>query len=94
MKISVKDVEHVALLSRLELSEEDKTKYTKSLNDILDYMELLNKIDTSEVEPTAHVLPLKNVFREDKLKECLPKEKTLANAPEAENGCFKVPKIM
>lgn len=94
MKLTKKDVEHVALLSRLELSEEDKEKYAQSLDAILGYMEILNKVDTSEVEPTAHVLPLKNVVREDKLQECLPKEMALANAPEEEDGCFKVPRIV
>ncbi len=94
MQISTKDVEHVALLSRLDLSAEDKEKYTKTLNDILAYMELLNRVDTTGVEPTAHVLPLQNVFREDRLHECLPKELALANAPEEEDGCFKVPRIV
>jgi aspartyl-tRNA(Asn)/glutamyl-tRNA(Gln) amidotransferase subunit C len=94
MKITVKDVEHVAVLARLELSEEDKDKYTKSLNDILEYMDMLNSANTSDVEPTAHVLPLKNVFREDRLHKCLEKELTLSNAPEEENGCFKVPRIV
>ncbi|MFZ5754832.1 MAG: Asp-tRNA(Asn)/Glu-tRNA(Gln) amidotransferase subunit GatC [Bacillota bacterium] len=94
MKITVKDVEHVALLARLDLTEQDKEKYTQSLNAILEYMEKLNQIDTSNVEPTAHVLPLKNVFREDKLHRTMDKELVLANAPEEEDGCFKVPRIV
>lgn len=94
MKITVQDVEHVAVLARLALSEEDKKKYTESLNSILGYMEMLNRVDTSGVEPTAHVLPLQNVFREDKQEPGLPKELVLANAPEEENGCFKVPRII
>lgn len=94
MKISPKDVEHVALLGRLALSEEEKENYTRTLNDILGYMELLNRVDTSGVEPTAHVLPLQNVFREDEIKQPLPREEALANAPEAEDGCFKVPRIV
>lgn len=94
MKISVKEVEHVALLSRLHLTEKDKEMYTQSLNAILEYMEILNRVDTSKVEPTAHVLPLRNVFREDELHECLDKELALANAPEQEDGCFKVPRII
>ena len=94
MKITVKDVEHVALLSRLELSEQDKENYTRSLNAILEYMEILNRVDTSAVEPTAHVLPLRNVFREDELKPCLDKKLALSNAPDKENGCFKVPRIV
>ncbi len=94
MKITVEDVEHVALLSRLELSEQDKENYTRSLNAILEYMEILNRVDTSTVEPTAHVLPLKNVFRADELKPCLDKKLALSNAPDEENGCFKVPRIV
>lgn len=94
MKISVNDVEHVAKLARLYLSEEDKENYTHTLNDILEYMDVLNKLDTSDVEPTAHVLPLKNVFREDVVKEGLDKELALSNAPEEEDGCFKVPRII
>lgn len=94
MKITPKDVEHVALLSRLELSEPDKANYTETLNAILDYMEVLNRVDTANVQPTAHVLPLKNVFREDKLHPTLEKELVLANAPEEEDGCFKVPRII
>lgn len=94
MKITVKDVEHVALLGRLELSEADKENYTQTLNDILEYMEVLNGVDTSQVEPTAHVLPLRNVFREDRLHPTLDKELALSNAPEEEGGCFKVPRLV
>ncbi|MDX9871573.1 MAG: Asp-tRNA(Asn)/Glu-tRNA(Gln) amidotransferase subunit GatC [Clostridia bacterium] len=94
MKISQKDVEHVALLGRLFLSDEEKENYTRTLNDILGYMELLNQVDTTGVEPTAHVLPLRNVFREDTIKESLPRDLALANAPKAEDGCFKVPRIV
>lgn len=94
MKITEKDVEQVAFLSRLDLTAEDKAAYTISLNTILDYMEMLNRLDTSAVEPAAHVLPLKNVFREDKLQPSLDKELVLANAPEEEAGAFKVPRIV
>ncbi|MDK2823398.1 MAG: aspartyl-tRNA(Asn)/glutamyl-tRNA(Gln) amidotransferase subunit [Clostridia bacterium] len=94
MKISIKDVEHVALLSRLELTEEEKQEQLRELNKILDYMEILNKVDTSQVEPLAHVLPLQNVLREDELRATLPKEKVLQNAPEEDEGMFKVPKIV
>lgn len=94
MKITLEEVERVAKLSRLELSSAEKEEYTKDLNSILDYMEMLNRVDTANVEPTAHVLPLKNVLREDKQHSTLPKELALANAPEVEEGCFKVPRIM
>jgi len=93
MEITEKYVEQLALLSRLDLTAENKAAHTKSLNAILDYVDMLNKLDTSNVEPAAHVLPLKNVFREDKLQPSLAKELVLANAPEEEAGAFKVPRI-
>ena len=94
MKITREDVETVALLSRLELGEQDIGKFTNQLNAILEYIDMLNKVDTEGVEPTAHVLPLKNVMRADEAKPSLPREEALANAPEQEDGYFKVPKIM
>ncbi len=92
--ITKQDVEHVALLARLELSEEEKEIYTKQLNDILNHAKDLEKINTDDVPPTAHVLPIKNVFREDEVGEHLPNEKAVANAPEAEGSFIKVPKIV
>jgi len=94
MKITRKDVEHVALLSRLEMDESDVAKFTGQLNAILDYIEVLNKVDTAGIEPTAHVLPLKNVMRVDEVRPSLPREMALANAPEQEDGYFKVSRIM
>lgn len=94
MKITEQDVEQLALMSRLDLPAEEKAAYTKSLNAILDYLDMLNKLDTGNVEPAAHILPLKNVYREDKLQPSLDKELALANAPEEEAGTFKVPRIV
>jgi aspartyl-tRNA(Asn)/glutamyl-tRNA(Gln) amidotransferase subunit C len=94
MKITRKDVENVALLSRLELDENNIEKLTGQMNAILDYVDMLSKVNTEGVEPTAHVLPLKNVMRADEAKPSLPRELALANAPEQEDGYFKVPKIM
>lgn len=94
MKITMQDVEHVALLSRLELTDEEKQEQLEKLNKILDAMEVLNQVDTSQVKPLAHVLPIKNVLREDELRESLPQEKALQNAPEQEDGMFRVPKII
>lgn len=91
--LTKQQVEHVALLARLELSEEEKEKYANQLSAILEYMETLNKLDTEDVPPTAHVLPLKNVFRDDMVCEHLANEKTLANAPDKEENYFRVPKI-
>ena len=94
MKITRQDVEHVALLSRLELSEDDAEKFTGQISSILGYIDMLNTVDTEGVEPTAHVLPLKNVMRPDETRVSLPREEALSNAPEREDGYFKVPKIM
>jgi len=94
MKITNKDVQQVALLSRLEIPTEDMEQVTGELNAILDYMLVLNRVDTTGIEPTAHVLPLKNVMRPDQVAPSLPRELALANAPEQEEGYFKVPKIM
>ncbi len=92
--IKKSDVEHVALLARLELSEEEKELYTKQLSDILEHAQTLNKLDTENVPPTAHVLPLKNVFREDEVGDHLDPEKALSNAPDKEESFFRVPKIV
>ncbi len=94
MKITCKDVADVALLSRLEFSESEIETFTGQLDAILEYAEVLNKLSVDDVEPTAHVLPLKNVMRADEAKASLPRELALANAPEQEDGYFKVPKIM
>lgn len=94
LKITRQDVEHVALLSRLELAETDVEKFTGQLNAILDYADVLKQVDTEGVEPTAHVLPLKNVMRADENRPSLARDLALSNAPEQEDGYFKVPKIM
>ncbi len=94
MKISKEQVEHVAMLARLELTEEEKQTYTEQLNSILEYAAILDKLDTQDVPPTAHPLPLHNVFRDDVVKPSISQEEALTNAPDAEDGFFKVPKIV
>ena len=94
MKIGAEEVVHVAHLARLKLSESEIELFTGQLNDILEYVDRLNELDTENVEPTAHVLSLQNVWREDCVEESLPREKILANAPSKEQGFFKVPKII
>jgi len=93
MKITRKNVEDVALLSRLEIPEELIETVTGQLDAILEYVDVLNQLDTTDIEPTAHVLPLKNVMRADVVVPSLPREEALANAPEQEDGYFKVPKV-
>ncbi len=94
MKITTQDMEQVALLSRLEIPVANREEVTSQLNAILDYMEMLNKLDTTGIDPTAHVLPLKNIMRPDATAPSLPRDLALSNAPEQEEGYFKVPKIM
>lgn len=88
------DIEKVARLARLELTEEEKITFGKQLEQILNYMEQLNEIDTTGVEPTSHVIPISNVFKEDELKPSFPQKEVLAIAPDEEDGHFKVPKII
>ncbi|MBP2649906.1 MAG: gatC [Firmicutes bacterium] len=94
MKVTRKDVETVAVLSRLEMDEAAMDKFTGQFNAILDYVDMLSKVDTEGVEPTAHVLNLKNVMRTDEVKPSLSRDQALSNAPEQEDGYFKVPKII
>ncbi|MDR0270925.1 Asp-tRNA(Asn)/Glu-tRNA(Gln) amidotransferase subunit GatC [Paenibacillus sp.] len=94
MSITNKDVQHVAKLARLNLSEEEEQMFTGQLNAILQYAEKLNELDTDGVEPTTHVLPVSNVMREDVQRESLSIEKVMANAPEEEDGQFKVPAVL
>ena len=94
MKISKEEVEHVAKLARLEITETEKEAFSQQLSGILTYMEQLKSVDTSGVEPTATVLEQTNVFREDQVRPSLPVGKALMNAPESEEGYFVVPKII
>ncbi|HPM42614.1 MAG TPA: Asp-tRNA(Asn)/Glu-tRNA(Gln) amidotransferase subunit GatC [Candidatus Omnitrophota bacterium] len=88
-------VKHVALLSRLHLTENELDIYSKQLASILSYINKLNEIDTSDVRPTSHPLKtLKNVFRKDILKSSLPVDKALANAPSKEGDHYKVPQVI
>jgi aspartyl-tRNA(Asn)/glutamyl-tRNA(Gln) amidotransferase subunit C len=94
VKITCKDVANVALLSRLEFSEDELETFTGQMDAILEYADVLNKLNVDNVQPMAHVLPLKNVMRADEAKPSLPRELALSNAPEQEDGYFKVPKVM
>ena len=93
-KLSRKEVLYVAELARLELSPDEVDRFTVQLNSILEYMDQLNELDTSRVEPTSHVLPLTNVLREDEVGHSLSPEEVKANAPEWDKGHFVVPKII
>ncbi|MBI4632325.1 MAG: Asp-tRNA(Asn)/Glu-tRNA(Gln) amidotransferase subunit GatC [Deltaproteobacteria bacterium] len=94
MKISKEEVSYVAHLARLEFSEEETETFTSQLNDILMYMEKLNRADTAGVEPMSHATALSNAFRDDEVRESLSEERSLANAPDKQGGCFRVPKVV
>jgi aspartyl-tRNA(Asn)/glutamyl-tRNA(Gln) amidotransferase subunit C len=94
MPVTIKEVEHVAALAKLSFSAQEKERLTIELNEILAYMEQLNSLDTSTVEPLSHVISLSNVFREDILTSCLSQEEALRNAPSRTDKFFKVPKVI
>ena len=93
-KITIKQVEHVANLARLRFDEEKKKRLAEQLGSILEYIDQLNKLDTTNVEPTSHAIPVKNVVREDVVKQSFTKDEALANAPSPVEGLFEVPKII
>jgi aspartyl-tRNA(Asn)/glutamyl-tRNA(Gln) amidotransferase subunit C len=94
MKISIEQVEHVAKLARLRLSEEEKQEMSEKLSQILTYMDKLNELNTDGILPTSHVVEIKNVFREDKVEPSLPEDQALQNAPDRVNGYFRVPRVI
>ena len=94
MPVTVKDVEYIAKLARLDFTEEEKQKFTHQLNSILNYIDQLNKLDTSKVEPLSHVVELSNVFREDVVKPGISPDEALKNAPSKTDKFFKVPKVI
>ena len=93
-RIDQDQVRKVAKLSRLDLSEAEVEEFTGQVSAILGYVEKMNELDTENVEPLAHCLPIHNVFREDHVKPSLGTEKILANAPQQDGEFFKVPKIL
>mgnify|MGYP005618384303 CR=1 FL=1 len=94
VKITKETVEHVANLARLYLTEEEKEEMAEKLNSILEYMDKLSELDTKDVPPTSHVIPIQNVFREDEVFDSLPLDEVLKNAPDSEKGFFKVPRVI
>ena len=93
-KISLKDVEYIARLARLKLDEGEKALFGQQLNHILGYMDKLSELDTANVPPTAHVLALANVLREDQVQPSLPVDLALEEAPDRAEGFFRVPKVI
>jgi len=93
-EITKDEVKHVADLARLEITEEEAEQFTEHLSAIITYAEQLNELDTEGVEPTTHVLDLKNVFRQDEVKRTITQEDAMKNAPDSEDGQFRVPSIL
>ena len=88
------DVAHIAKLANLPLNPEEKEKFEKQLSEILTYVEKLNEVDTTNVEPTSQVTGLENVTREDETRPSLSQEESLSNTKSKKNGLFKVPAIL
>ena len=94
MAFTIEDVETIAWLARLELSDEDKGHLARQLGNILGHFQHLQQLQTESVTPTAHPLPITNVFRQDEVEPSLPQADVLANAPDHDDRYFIVPKIV
>jgi aspartyl-tRNA(Asn)/glutamyl-tRNA(Gln) amidotransferase subunit C len=92
--ISRAEVEHVARLARLQLTDDELERMREQLSAILQYIDKLRLLDTESVEPTSHAVPLVNVMREDQVEPCFPREEMLANAPDRAGEFFRVPRII
>jgi len=94
MSLALEEVEHIAALARLRLTDAEKERYRQQLSAVLDYMAKLKQVDTAHIEPTATVLPLRTVLRPDEVTPSLTNEELLANAPATEAGLFRVPPVL
>lgn len=94
VRLTEEDVEKIALLARIELDPEEKSKFLEQFNQILEFFEKIDEAGVEDLEPTFHVLDIRNVFREDEVGECLSQEEALMNAPRKEDGFFKAPRIV
>ena len=94
MKLTLAEVEHIAELARLSLSDDEKALYQEQLSAILDYAERLQALDTSAIPPTATVLPLRSVMRADEPRDSMSRDDVLANAPQVEAESFRVQAVM
>lgn len=93
-RISKEEVKHVANLARLAITEDETEMFTNQLDAIITFAEQLNELDTTGVEPTTHVLEMKNILREDKAEKGLPVEDVVKNAPDHKDGYIRVPSIL
>ncbi len=94
MKVDNETVKYIANLSKLKISEQEIEKYSRDLSNIVQFAEILNEVDVTDTEPTAHVLNIHNVFRKDEARDSYDRDLLLANAPSKEAGCYSVPKVV
>ncbi|MBM4176909.1 MAG: Asp-tRNA(Asn)/Glu-tRNA(Gln) amidotransferase subunit GatC [Ignavibacteria bacterium] len=94
MAVTREEVKHIAKLAKLSLSEEEEVSFQKEMTSILNYMDKLNQINTENVEPLSHPIPVENVFRADKVEPSISRDEALKNAPDATQEFFKVPKVI
>lgn len=94
MKVTENDIKTVASLSRLKIHEDESAEVISRLDEFLNYVENLQSIDTTNIEPTTYALPMKNVFRADEVRPSLARDLALSNAPLKEDGYFKVPRVL
>ena len=93
-RITREEVEHVAYLARIGLTEEEKRRFQSQLSDILEHVAVINRLNTDAIPPTAQVIPLQNVMRPDAPRPCYPPEEIIANAPRAEDHYFRIPPVL
>ena len=93
-KLSLEEVETIAELAKLSLTPEEKATFQEQLSAILDYAEMLQQVDTTNIPPTASAVPLHNIMRSDEVKPSLPNEEALVNAPDADEASFKVRAVL
>jgi aspartyl-tRNA(Asn)/glutamyl-tRNA(Gln) amidotransferase subunit C len=94
MRLTPEEVEHVALLARLELTEEERERFTTQLNSILEHFEQLRQLDTTGVPAMSHAVAISNVFRDDAPEPSLSREQALGNSPDQASNCFRVPRVI
>lgn len=94
MKVNKENVKYIANLSKLKILDNEVDKYAKQLSQIVEFAEVLNEVDITDVKPTAHILDIYNVFRKDEVKPSFDRDELLANAPSKEGGCYSVPKVV
>lgn len=94
MALTIEEVRAIARLARLQLTAEEEERFASQLSDVLDYAARLREVDTSDIPPTASVLPISAPLRPDEVRPCLPREQLLASAPDSEGGLFRVPRVL